>query len=88
MYINCKYFFISLCVGICLVYIFSNQPEVILKYPTPETENDLIYQDKNDVCYKYKSKEVKCDDTAKKISLQVDKPKEKSFFSIVTSTFN
>jgi hypothetical protein len=89
MYINCKYFFISLCVGICLVYIFSNQPEVILKYPTPETENDLIYQDKNDVCYKYKSKEVKCDETAKNIALQdVKDKKDKSFFSIIKSTFN
>ena len=89
MYINSKYFFVSLCVGICLVYIFSNQPEVILKYPTPETENDLIYQDKNDVCYKYKSNEVKCDDTAKNIALQdVKDKKDKSIFSIIKSTFD
>jgi hypothetical protein len=97
MYINCKIFFISLCVGICLVYIFSSQPEVILKYPTPETENDLIYQDKNNVCYKYKSEEVRCDNTAKNIALQDNSDKDgkdgkdgkdKSLFDIVKSTFN
>ena len=85
MFINPYVFFISLCVGIFLVYIFSSQPEIILKFPTPDTENDLIYQDKNDVCYKYKSKEVKCTENAKDIQLQDN---NKDFLNIVKSTFN
>ena len=83
MIINSKIFFISLCVGLFFVYIFSKQPEIILKYPTPETEDKLIYQDKNDVCYKYKSREVKCNKDAKNIELHDDK----NFYDIIKSSF-
>lgn len=86
MFINPYVFFISLCIGLFFVYIFSSQPEIIMKYPTPDTENDLIYQDKNDVCYKYKSKEVQCNGDAKDIQLQDNGKKD--FLNIVTSTFN
>lgn len=87
MIINCKYFFISLCLGLFFVYIFSKQPEIILKYPTPETENNLIYQDKNDICYKYKSKEVKCGENSKNIDLQENNDK-KNILHVIKSTFN
>ena len=45
-------------VGICFI-----KPEttVVFKYPTPTNAGTLAYKDKNNVCYKYGSKEVSCD---------------------------
>ena len=69
-YIDSSYFLISLSVGIFLVYILSYQPLVIMRFPTPDNENDTIYKDKNETCYKYQSKEVDCTMRAKDIDLQ------------------
>jgi len=71
-YIDGYYFLISLCVGIFLVYILSYQPQIIMRFPTPYNENTTIYKDKNEVCYKYKSKEVNCSIGAKDINLQTN----------------
>ena len=60
-FINPLYFIISLCIGLGIVYIFSNQPKIIMKYPTPFNIENTIYKDNNDVCYKYESKEVSCE---------------------------
>ena len=69
-YIDSYYFLISLCTGIFFVYILSHQPQVIMRFPTPENEDILTFKDKNDVCYKYKSKEITCSSGAKDIQLQ------------------
>ena len=69
-YIDGYYFIISLCIGIFFVYILSYQPQIIMRYPTPENEDTLTYKDRNDVCYKYKSEEVKCSNGEKDIMLQ------------------
>lgn len=69
-YIDGYYFFISLCIGIFFVYIISYQPEVIIKFPTPDS--NTIYKDKNDICYKYDSREVKCDMKTKEIEIQTN----------------
>ena len=69
-YIDSYYFLFSLCIGIFFVYILSYEPQVIMRYPTPENEDILTYKDKNDVCYKYKSKEINCSSVAKNITLQ------------------
>ena len=58
--LNKFYFFISLIIGLFLAYIFTPQPEVIIRYPTPENAGKIIYQDNNDVCYKYVANEVQC----------------------------
>lgn len=68
-YFDAYYFLISLFIGILCVYLFSIQPQVIMKYPTPNNL-DTIYKDKNDVCYKYNSKEVKCSIGTKDIEIQ------------------
>jgi len=41
-------------IGVGILYIFSPKPEVILKYPN----EDNIYIDNNNVCYKYKKKYI------------------------------
>ena len=43
-----------------LVLLQYSTPEVIIKYPTPENADDLIFEDDSDNCYKFKTQEVKC----------------------------
>tara|TARA_B100001123_G_C15028283_1_gene914297 strand:+ start:306 stop:578 length:273 start_codon:yes stop_codon:yes gene_type:complete len=70
-YIDPYYFLIALCVGILMVYLFTNQPKIVMKYPTPDNIKNTVYKDKNDVCYKYTSEEVSCKNNKyKEIELQ------------------
>jgi hypothetical protein len=52
---------IGVIIGIIIVFIAKPSKNIIYKYPTPETSSKLVYKDKNGVCYKYSTKEVKCD---------------------------
>jgi hypothetical protein len=52
MNINIELLFIFIIIGIGIIYVFSPKPEIILKLPN---ENN-IYIDTNNVCYKYKKK--------------------------------
>ena len=52
MEIKIELLLFSIIFGIFLLYIFSPKPQIILKYPN---ENN-IYIDNNNVCYKYKKK--------------------------------
>ena len=42
-FIDLKWFLISLAVGLFLVYCTSPTPDVIIKYPTPENADKLIF---------------------------------------------
>ena len=64
-------FFIAFCVGLFLVYITTPTPEIIIKYPTPETANSLIYEDAAENCYKYKATETTCTKDAKSIPTKI-----------------
>ena len=59
-FIDLKWFLISLAVGLFLVYCTSPTPDVIIKYPTPENADKLIFKDDVDNCYKFKVDEIKC----------------------------
>jgi len=53
-------FLLSLAIGFFIVYIFGPRPTILYKYPTPDNENKIIYQDQMDNCYKYSSEKVQC----------------------------
>ena len=61
------YFFISLFIGLFITYTFTPDPEVIIKFPTPENAGKIIYRDNSDNCFKFKSNEVKCPSDNSKI---------------------
>ena len=63
------YFIISFCVGIFFVYAMTPKKNLVYKFPSPDNE-DLIYQDKSESCYKYHSNEIECPDDESKINLQ------------------
>ena len=56
MKINVELLLISIIIGVGLMYIYSPKPEIILKMPS---DNDNIYIDTNNVCYKYKKSYIK-----------------------------
>ena len=57
--INLFVFLLSLFIGICFVYILSPIPEIIIKYPSLNNSNKIIYNDKA-TCYKLKPKLINC----------------------------
>ena len=60
-FISLPHFLISFFIGLLITYLITPFPEIIIKYPTPETANNITYKDKADTCYKYKSTEVSCE---------------------------
>lgn len=69
-YINIRYFLFSFFIGIFIVYVITPIPEIIIKFPTPDNINTITYKDKSDICYKYRSKEVPCDNKSIETPLQ------------------
>lgn len=55
-------FFISLAIGLLLVYVFNPTPTVIYVYPTPDNIDKLQYKDNANNCYEFTPQEVKCPD--------------------------
>lgn len=53
-------FFISLVIGLLLVYTFNPTPTVIYVYPTPDNIDKIQYKDNANNCYQFDKKEVKC----------------------------
>ena len=84
--INPYYFFISLVIGLFCAYLFTPMPEVIIRYPTPENAGKIIYQDTNEVCYKYKAEEVQCPADKSKIKTDylqnIDNTKKNKHYNI------
>jgi hypothetical protein len=58
--IDLMIFFISLFIGLFLVYVTAPKPNIIFKYPTVKTANDITYIDEVNTCYKYIPKPVNC----------------------------
>jgi hypothetical protein len=54
------YFLLSIVITFTILYCCSPEPQVILKYPKSEKEISDLYLDDNNVCYRYKTKEVSC----------------------------
>ena len=66
--INFKWFLVSLAVGLFLAYCTSPKPEVIVKYPTPENSESLIFEDDVNNCYKFKVDQVTCPNDKSKMN--------------------
>ena len=51
------YFFSALFITFLIMYLFTNQPQIIFKHPATST---TTYVDKNGLCYSYKKEEITC----------------------------
>ena len=54
-------FLVGLGFGLVLLVFWRQKPDVINAYPHPTNVEKNVYRDPNGVCYKYRSKEVNCD---------------------------
>ena len=85
-YINPLAFFIALFIGLFFTYIYSPPKKIVIKWPTPENSEKIIYKDHADNCYKYKANEVECPDDKSKIKNTnieyVEEDKKKNLFNI------
>jgi hypothetical protein len=54
------YFLLSIVITFTLLYLYSDKPQVILKYPNHKEKVSDLYTDDKNVCYRYKTREVKC----------------------------
>tara|TARA_B110000971_G_C19890700_1_gene445170 strand:+ start:102 stop:356 length:255 start_codon:yes stop_codon:yes gene_type:complete len=58
--IDFKWFILSLSIGLLVVYLTMPKPTIILKYPTPENSDEMVFKDDVNNCYKFKTTEVSC----------------------------
>lgn len=56
-------FFLGIIFGIILVFVYKQEKVIIYDYPKPF--DNKIYKDKNNACYQYVTKEVKCNENEK-----------------------
>jgi hypothetical protein len=58
-FISPIYFFISLGIGLFVVYIMSPQPKVVFKFPSPYNAGKVTYRD-GDSCFKVEAEQTEC----------------------------
>jgi hypothetical protein len=71
--ISIQLFIISFAIGMFFVYIMGVEPKIIHIYPSPETINKYILQDKANNCFVYEKEQLSCpedDDDIEQIPLQ------------------
>ena len=61
------YFFIALIVGIIFSVLYTPEPTIIIKYPTPY--NNITYKDDAGICYKYKPNVTTCSKESVKVKI-------------------
>jgi hypothetical protein len=54
------YFIISVIVTMIILYILSPPPQIIIKEPNINQDTSDLFVDDNNVCYRYKTREIKC----------------------------
>lgn len=47
-------------VGICLMTVVKEEPEIVVKYPTPYNTKNITYVDNVGNCYQYKANKIVC----------------------------
>ena len=67
--INWYVFFISFAIGLFCVYVFGEDIKPVYVYPTPETTNNILFQDKSNNCFSYSTVEVPCSGVSESIPL-------------------
>ena len=52
-FLNVPVFIIALSIGLFLSYVINPNTNTIYVYPNPDTENNVLFKDQSDTCFKY-----------------------------------
>lgn len=63
-------FMIAFAIGIFICYLTNPIPELIVKFPSPESAGNVVYRDKMNNCFVYKANSVTCPLDKSKIKAQ------------------
>jgi hypothetical protein len=65
-YIIPEYFLIAFFVGLIITYITVPEPEIVVRYPSPDGGRMPVFRQKSGVCIKYEAEKTTCpsDDSA------------------------
>jgi hypothetical protein len=55
-------FLVGVGLGIVALIYYKQPSRIVIKYPHPQHPDTFVYRDPNGICYKYKAKEVDCDE--------------------------
>jgi hypothetical protein len=67
MIFNPFLFLAGIVLGIFVVCAIRLKAKEVIRYPHPSTSETTVYRDKNNVCFKFKSEEVVCNDNKDKL---------------------
>ena len=67
-YISLPVFLISFAIGLFFVYILGPEKKKVYIYPSPENVDKILFKDRADNCFFYKSEEVRCPKNPEDIS--------------------
>jgi hypothetical protein len=62
MQIILSYFLLSILITFFILYLSNPEHQVILKYPNYDQPISELYIDDNNVCYRYHTKQVDCEE--------------------------
>ena len=68
-YISFKIFITSFLMGLLFLYLMGPQNKKVYVYPSPQTVDKAIFQDKAEQCFLYKEENVDCPSNKKDISM-------------------
>jgi hypothetical protein len=68
-YISFKIFIASFLIGLLFLYLMGPQNKKVYVYPSPQTVDRAIFQDKAGQCFLYKEENVDCPTNKKEISV-------------------
>jgi len=89
-FFNPVVFIIAFSIGMLIVYITQPNKKIIIKYPSPNNINNLIYKFYNkDGCYKYDAEIVDCPNDMKNISItKNDEENDNNLFEQIKNIIN
>lgn len=65
--INPLLFIVCFSVGLYMSYYFGEKIRHIVRYPTPEDSDNVVYKKKDNSCYLYKLKQIQCPSNCDKL---------------------